>query len=178
MEIDLIQTLILQLSFRETNFRQLVFRNKRFFQLGFLQLDLTQQDYQVKDYGQLFNETADDECCNEPDTVKVYQTEGTPFISYASSATDLRELGATGIDASKLNTRKMPSGHNGNGKLSTKSTNGNVKQLYTVHENDIDYTPMIFSRNSSVSSLESLDCPLDVNDADSVASEFSFFCNC
>ena len=130
-------------------------------------------DDQVKDYGQLFKETADDECCNEPDTVKIYQTEGTPFISHASSATDLRELGATGIDASKSNTSKMPSGHNGNGELSTKSTNGNVKQLYTVHEHDIDYTPMIFSRNSSVSSLESLDCPLDVNDADSVASEFS-----
>lgn len=137
------------------------------------------EDDQVKDYGQLFQETADDESCNEPDTVKIYQTEGTPFISHASSATDLRELLIpTSSDTANLNstgrnaTSRMPNGHaSSSTEVTNKSSVNNYGKLYTVHEDLVD-TPMIFSRTSPVSSLASLECQ-DVDDTSSGESEFS-----
>lgn len=47
-------------------------------------------DDEVKDFSELFKETADDMTCN--DTYKVYELEGTPYISHSTSFSDLRDL--------------------------------------------------------------------------------------
>lgn len=47
-------------------------------------------DDEVKVFSELFKETADDMTCN--DSFKIYQLEGTPYISHSTSFSDLRDL--------------------------------------------------------------------------------------
>lgn len=102
-------------------------------------------DDEVKDYSELFKETADDATCN--DTFKIYELEGTPYISHSTSFSDLRDLPEPLI-----------------------SVQDTSPQEETIEVYQTEETPYNFSNASSISDLTGLSGHQSVNDNSALTS--------
>ena len=146
---------------------------------AYRETDLDEPTEQPTDFSLRYGDPDDeDEDYDASDTMQTYCMEGTPYEtpftrSSAASLTDLREAGLKGTKQNGDQTPPLPRG-NKTVTFNEEMSNGNTVANNTV--NGAEQTPLMFSRSSSLASLDSLD-QLDGqgqrHDEGSVLSEFS-----